>query len=299
MNAHEDNAAANPVSVVGLGAMGQAIAAVLLANGHPTTVWNRSAGKADELVARGAVDAGTLGAAVGASPLVIACLLDHASVHEALEPVADLLSGRVLVNVTTTTAAEARRTAAWAAEHGIDYLDGAMIAVPQMIGRPGSSLLYSGSRTAFEQHRAMLDLLGASTYFGEDAGLASLYDLALLSGMYAMFGGFFHATAMVGTAGAKATEFVSMLVPWLKSMADLLPSYAEIIEKGDYTTDVQSLLFNKSAVDAIARTSLEQGIGVDMVAPVQALIDRQIAEGHGADSFVRVIEGIRNPVPRS
>lgn len=49
------------VSVLGLGAMGNALAAALVKAGHATTVWNRSAGKADNLVAQGAQAAATAG----------------------------------------------------------------------------------------------------------------------------------------------------------------------------------------------------------------------------------------------
>ncbi len=45
----------SPVTVIGLGPMGQALAGAFLKNGHPTTVWNRSAGKAEALVAQGAM----------------------------------------------------------------------------------------------------------------------------------------------------------------------------------------------------------------------------------------------------
>lgn len=40
---------AAPVSVIGLGAMGRALAGAFLDAGHPTTVWNRSPGRAGEL----------------------------------------------------------------------------------------------------------------------------------------------------------------------------------------------------------------------------------------------------------
>ncbi|MER5418487.1 NAD(P)-binding domain-containing protein [Streptosporangium roseum] len=40
--------------MIGLGPMGRAMAAAFLAAGHPTTVWNRTAGRADELLASGA-----------------------------------------------------------------------------------------------------------------------------------------------------------------------------------------------------------------------------------------------------
>ncbi|MFD0851664.1 NAD(P)-binding domain-containing protein, partial [Actinomadura adrarensis] len=42
------------VTVLGLGSMGSALAATLLDQGHPTTVWNRSADKAKPLVDKGA-----------------------------------------------------------------------------------------------------------------------------------------------------------------------------------------------------------------------------------------------------
>ncbi|MER6901101.1 NAD(P)-binding domain-containing protein, partial [Amycolatopsis sp. NPDC000740] len=42
-----------PVTVVGLGSMGRALAGAFLAAGHPTTVWNRTPDKAAPLVAGG------------------------------------------------------------------------------------------------------------------------------------------------------------------------------------------------------------------------------------------------------
>ena len=72
------------VSIIGLGAMGSALAAAFLKGDHPTTVWNRSAGKADALVARGAVRASTVADAVAASKLVVVCLLNYDTVYEAL-----------------------------------------------------------------------------------------------------------------------------------------------------------------------------------------------------------------------
>ncbi|MCW6006199.1 NAD(P)-binding domain-containing protein [Micromonospora sp. CPCC 205371] len=283
------------VTVLGLGAMGTAIAGTLITAGHATTLWNRSPGKADDLVARGASRAGTVAEAVSASDVVIVCLLDQASVHDVLDPVAGPLSGRTVVNLTTTSPAQARDLATWAADRNITYLDGGMMAVPQMIGQPGSLILYSGSPAAFEAYRPVLDLLGDSRFFGADAGLASLYDLALLSAMYAMFTGFFHGAAMVGSEGGSAAEFAEMAAPWITAMTGALPYHAGVIDKGNYRTDTQSLDFNKSALDMIVRASRDQGVGVDVMAPIKALIDGQVSAGHGADSFVRIFEGIRKP----
>jgi 3-hydroxyisobutyrate dehydrogenase-like beta-hydroxyacid dehydrogenase len=284
----------SPVSVLGLGAMGNALASALIDAGHPTTVWNRTAGRDTSLVARGAYGAPTLSDAVTAAPVVIACLLDHASVHETLDPVTDELRGRALVNLTTTTPNQSRELAAWAATNGIDYLNGGIMAVPSMIGMPTSSILYSGSEAVFETYRPILDRWGAAEYFGDDAGMASLYDLALLAGMYIMFAGFFHGAALVGSQGVTAGEFAAKAVPWLTAMASSLPEYAEVIDGGDYAVPgQQSLEF--SDLNDLLQASADQGISTDAVAMVQALIRRQIDAGYGDHGFARIYESIRHP----
>lgn len=282
------------VTVLGLGAMGSALAAATVAAGHPTTVWNRTPGRASALVESGAREAASARDAVTASPLVVAVLLDHASVHQTLDPVSDALAGRTLVNLVTTTPEESRELAAWAAAHGIGYLDGGIMAVPGMIGGPGSEVLYSGSRAAFDDARPVLDTWGGSTWFGEDPGLAPLYDLALLAGMYAMFAGFFHGVAMVGTAGVSASDFARRAAPWIAAMTAELAGYADVIDRRDYGgPGQQSLEF--SDLSDMVRASAEAGLATDVVAAVQALVRRQIEAGHGADGFARAVESIREP----
>ncbi|MFE5511411.1 NAD(P)-dependent oxidoreductase [Streptomyces sp. NPDC056529] len=282
------------VSVLGLGAMGGALAAALVKAGHTTTVWNRSPGKADGLVALGARAAATAGDAVRAGELVVVCLLDHASVHEVLDPLSGDLAGRALVNVTTTSPEQSRELAAWADRAGIAYLDGGIMAVPDMIGGPGSSVLYSGSAEVFQRYEALLGLWGTGDHFGEDAGLASLYDLALLAGMYVMFAGFMQGAAMVAPAGVSAREFASRAAPWLTAMTGSFQEYAEVIDGGDYTVEGQQSLEFSDLGDILAAGSA-QGVGTEAVAMVQGLIRRQIDAGHGTEGFARVYESLRRP----
>ncbi|WAZ26589.1 NAD(P)-binding domain-containing protein [Streptomyces cinnabarinus] len=282
------------VSVLGLGAMGSALAGALVKAGFATVVWNRSAGKADALVAQGATEAASAGEAVRASGLVIACLFDHDSVREVLGPLAGDLAGRTVINVTTTKPRQARELAAWAAESGIAYLDGGIMAVPSMIGQPGASILYSGSQEVFREHVALLDVWAASSYFGEDAGLASLYDFALLSSMYVMFAGFMHGAAMLASAGVSAGRFAEMAAPWLTAMTGELAGYAEVIDGGDYTVaGQQSLEF--SNLGLFIEASAEQQVSAEPIAMVQRLVQRQVDAGHGAEGFARIIESIKHP----
>jgi 3-hydroxyisobutyrate dehydrogenase-like beta-hydroxyacid dehydrogenase len=281
-----------PTTVLGLGEMGSALASALIDAGHPATVWNRSPAKAEPLAERGATVAGTVDAAVSAGPLVVACLFDHASVHHVLDPVAASLRGRAVVNVTSTAPNQARELADWAARHGADYLDGDIMAVPEMIGGPGSAVLYSGSEPVFEKHRAVLDRWGQSTYFGRDAGMASLYDLAMLAAMYVMIAGFMHGAAMVGSEGVPARAFATRAAPFLAAMTGALTRYAATIDATDYTGEgQQSLEF--SDLTRIVTASVEQGVSAEVLAPVHEMIQRQIAAGYGKQGFARIFEELR------
>lgn len=283
--------------MLGLGAMGSVLAARLLEDGYPVTVWNRGPGRAIGLVERGAEAAATVTDAVTARPLIVACLLRHPSVHETLDPVVDDLHGRTLVNPTTTTPHEARELSAWADTHGVAYLDGAIMAVPAMIGSRGAQIFYSGSQEVYQRYYGVFDTWATSSYEGPDAGMASLLDLAMLSGMYQMFAGFFHGAAMVGSEGMSAATFAIRATPFISAMTGSFARHAQVIDGGDYTVPgQQSLEF--SDLSHIVRASDEQGVDPATIAAVQALIRRQIAAGHGSEALARIYESLRADDPK-
>jgi 3-hydroxyisobutyrate dehydrogenase len=69
--------ARDPVAVIGLGAMGFPIARCLLAAGFPLTVYNRTTGRADALVAAGAALAGSPAEAAERARVVISMVSDE------------------------------------------------------------------------------------------------------------------------------------------------------------------------------------------------------------------------------
>lgn len=228
-----------PVSVLGLGLMGSALATAFLKAGHPTTVWNRSTAKSGPLVAQGALPADTAAQAVAASPLVITCLTTNDNVTELLTGID--LSGKTLVNLTNGTPAQAREISAWAEKHGAEYLDGGIMAVPQMIAGPGAYILYSGPQHTFETHEATLAALADTKYVGTDPGLAALYDLALLTGMYGMIAGAVQAFALARTENIPAPEFAELLLPWVGAMlGGVVPGMAQALESGEHSQTSQA-----------------------------------------------------------
>ncbi|QDQ12982.1 NAD(P)-dependent oxidoreductase [Streptomyces spectabilis] len=280
-----------PVSVLGLGNMGSALAAALLKAGHPTTVWNRTAAKTGPLAAQGATPAKTPLAAVTASPLVIACLTLNDHVRDLFEPLAEELRGKTLVNTTNGTPAQARELAAWAAQHEIAYVDAGIMAIPPMIATPGAYILYSGDEQAFEEHRGTLAALADTKWVGRDAGLAALWDLSLLTGMYGMIVGVAQAFALTGRAGVPPKEFAPLLSGWITAMTNgLVPGTAAALESGQHLTDVSSLEVNRAAFPNLLATFAEAGVSDELFAGVQPLLDRAVEQGHGADGLSRLAE---------
>ena len=278
-----------PVTVLGLGAMGSALARAFLAAGHPTTVWNRTPGRAPEL--EGVTRAATALEAVNASPLVVVCLLVDATVRSTLN---DLdLTGRVVVNLTNGTPAQARDTAAWATAAGAEYLDGGIMAVPAMIGGPAAFIFYSGSPVAFERHQADLAAMARPAYVGSDPGLAALHDIALLSAMYGMFGGAQHALALTGSEKISPVRFTEdFLLPWLTAMLGSLPRIAKDLEEGPAPAG-SNLAMQAAAYDNLIDTSVAQGVDPALLTPMGDLLRKAVSAGHGDEDLAAVVGLLR------
>ncbi|OPC79365.1 6-phosphogluconate dehydrogenase [Embleya scabrispora] len=285
-----------PVTVIGLGHMGRALADTLLREGYPTTVWNRSPAKADDLVARGARLAPSVADAVSAGALVLVCVTDYAAVRELLDPPAATLSGRTLVNLTTGTSREARETAAWAAGHGANYLDGAILGAPTAIGTPEGVILYSGPPAAFERHEAALRSLGGGTaYLGADQGLSALYDASMLGLMWGILNGFLQGAALLDTAGVSAGTFAPVARQGLATVAEWLAGYATQIDEGRYPVLDASIDTHLASMEHLVHES--ESLGVDAAFPrlVRAVAERAVADGHGGSGYAALIEQLRAP----
>lgn len=281
------------VTVIGLGLMGQALADALLTSGHPTTVWNRSAGKAEHLVARGATLATSVREAVAASPLVIICVTDYDAVRELLEPVE--LTGRVVVNLTSGTSKQARDTAEWAAQRGATYLDGVILAIPSAIATPEAVLLYSGPRDAFDAHEPTLQRLGTTTYLDVDHGVSSLYDMAMLTVMWSLLNGFLHGAAILGTAKVDASTAAPIMNQLIASMAGWITSYASQIDAGKYPADDATIDTHLAAMEHLIHESETLGVNAELPKFVKTLADRAVDGGHGGDGYAALIEQFRRP----
>ncbi|MET9548645.1 NAD(P)-binding domain-containing protein [Streptomyces sp. NPDC006627] len=289
------NRSETPVTVIGLGLMGQALAAAFLKAGHPTTVWNRTAAKADQLVSEGASLAPSIAAALKASPLTVLCVTDYEAVHALLGASDVELDGTTLVNLTSGDSAQAREAASWAERRGARYLDGALMAIPPVIGTADAVILHSGPRADFEAHEPALEALGTLTYLGADPGLASLYDVAGLAMMWSVLNAWLQGTALLRTAGVDAVTYAPFARLMAAGVADWLPGYAEQIDKGSFPAEVAALETDARSMAHLIEESEAAGVNAELPKLFKAMADRAIAAGHGGEQYPVLIEEFAKP----
>ncbi|MEU3788636.1 NAD(P)-dependent oxidoreductase [Streptomyces fructofermentans] len=287
------------VTVIGLGPMGRAMTRVLLRAGHPVTVWNRTAARADGVVADGATLAATPGEAVEASGLVVLSLTDYQAMYDVLGGATGSLAGRTLVNLSSDTPDRTREAANWAAGHRAGFLTGGVMVPAPMVGTEAAHVYYSGRGELLDSHLAALAPLGTPKYLGEDPGLAQLMYQAQLAVFLTTLSALMHATAMLGSAGTRAAEALPELLASADSIGDILRAGDEnpgaALDAGEHPGDLSTVTMMGATADHIVETS--RSIGLDPALPlaVRAHYRRAIADGHGGDNWTRIIDGIRGP----
>ncbi|MGW1817876.1 NAD(P)-dependent oxidoreductase [Streptomyces sp. NPDC002125] len=287
------------VTVIGLGPMGQAMTRTLLAAGHHVTVWNRTPGRADGVVADGATLAGTPREAVEKSGLVLLSLTDYQAMYDILGSATGSLAGRTLVNLSSDTPERTREAATWAAGHGATFLTGGVMVPAPMVGTEAAYVYYSGPGEAMRTHQPALALLGTPRYVGEDPGLAQLMYQAQLTVFLTTLSGLMHATAMLGAAGLKARDVLPELLATADSTGDIMrageDSPGAALDAGEHPGDLSTVTMMGATADHIVDASRSLGLDLALPLAVRTHYRRAIDDGHGGDNWTRIIDGIRAP----
>lgn len=273
------------VCVLGAGRMGSSIARTFLGHGYETWVWNRTPAKCEPLGSQGAQIAPSVADGIQAADIVIINVLDYAASSALLkhDSVTSALSGRTVVQLTSGSPRLAREEAAWVGSHGASYLDGAIMATPDFIGRPEAALLYSGSREVFETHRKLLSALGGgTTYVGDVPGQASALDTALLTQMWGGLFGALQGMAVVEAENLSLETFRHQLTAFKPvvdaALYDLVDRTRAQRFAGDEVT-LASLGAHYSAFQHLLEACEEQGLDASLPQVMNRFFRQGLSQG--------------------
>lgn len=160
------------IGFIGLGVMGHAIAANLLADGYDLHVYNRTASKADDLVANGAHLAATPKAVAEVSDLIITMVgypTDVKAVYfdKSTGIFSGISAGKLVVDMTTSTPTLAKEIAEKASELGALALDAPVSGGDIGAKNRTLTIMTGGDRLAYDRLADVFSKIGKkSQYFG-------------------------------------------------------------------------------------------------------------------------------------
>lgn len=289
----------NRIAILGTGRMGSALAGALLDGGVPVTVWNRTRERATPLAAKGAEMAETVAAAIRASDIVLVNVRDYHASADLLgaEDAQAALKDRLVVELSSGTPGQAREAATRIKSSGGEFIAGAIMATPNLIGTRDGVILFSGPADAYASHDKIFKLLGHAQHVGVDPGLASALDLALLTQMWGLLFGTLHATAICEANGVGLADFARHRLAFIPTVEgateDLIARAADQRLTGDAAT-LASIATHWGAFRHMLADSQVNGIDVRSAQGWKAIFERAIAAGHIDDDFAVLTKFMRH-----
>ena len=233
------------IGFLGLGKLGLPMAANLVDAGHSLIVHNRTASKAEPLVARGAK--------VGARPVdvvtrggvVVSVLWDGAAVEEVVtsDGFLEKLGDGVHVVMGTLLPASVAKLAALHAKHGSTYVEAPIFGRPEAATARKLWIPIAGPKAAKERVRPIIEAMGAQGIFdfGERVGAATIVKLIgnfwIISAVRSMGEGL----AIAEKSGLDVQSVVDMLTQSLFP-APIYQSYGKMIADKTATSFSQSAI---------------------------------------------------------
>ncbi len=275
------------IGFIGLGAMGLPMAANLLAAGIKVRVWNRTADKANPLVAEGAAHAASFAETATPGGVVITMLADDAAV-EAVTIGKDGIAARlgrggIHVSMSTIAPATATRLAAVHAEYGNTYVAAPVFGRPENAEKKQLVVCISGPAAAQQRIRPLLDAMGRVIFeYGEDPGAANVAKLCgnfLIASAIEAMG---EAFTMAEKSGFSREKVAEMLGKTLFA-CPVYQRYGEMIARKQHTPAGFKMPLGLKDVDLVLKTAGEARSPM----PLAGLLRERMIAGlaHGRDEM--------------
>ena len=279
------------VAVLGLGAMGHAIAARLLGAGHDLRVWNRSPGKDEELVAAGARRAGSAADAVRNAEVVITMVIDPPALEAVLfgpdgaAPAIPQIA--TLIDMSTVGPTEIASVAERLAP--VPVLDAPVLGSVPSVESGKLAILAGGDREVFDRHTELLAILGTPVYLGA-SGSGALLKLVNNAASTATLVALGELLALTDRFGVGTDVVLQSLE--VGPLASLIERWRPRLKGEDQSSYFRLALARKDLAIAFDEAERE-GIELRVAETAAARCDEAIADGLGDEDFGAIVPFLR------
>ena len=199
-----------------------------------------------------------------------------------------VLRGKQLVQLSTVTAEESRAFGEWANERGAAYLDGSILAYPEMIRNGQGTIVYSGPQETFARCQGVLESMGGNAQLvGECVGVAPVFDKAIYAWHYGSTMAFLHGAAICQAAGFDIGVFAAEIS---SRDASRQARTAPFIRKREYDNPGCALEVEAAAYDHVLRVSEQVGVDTELAQTVARYFQRAKDAGLGAKETAAIFE---------
>ncbi len=175
--------------------------------------------------------------------------------------VEERLAGKVIVQLSTGTPAQAREAADWAAGVGAEYLDGSIMGFPQDVGTDGLVILYGGDQGTFERYGPIAAAFGGTAMrVGNDPGGAAALDNALLSIYFSFLFGVLNGAAICDAEGIPLDVFENVGNSLMPVFSGVLERSVEMIASANFESEHSTLQTSSGAMSQIAAVVRDAGL---------------------------------------
>lgn len=197
------------VALLGTGTMGAGMARNLASAGLDVRVWNRSKDRAAPLSEDGCAVATDLADAVRGAGVVITMLYDAASVLDTMGRALPALSeAAVWAQMSTVGVTGTDDAAAWAAEHGLTFVDAPVLGTRQPAEQGKLVVLASGPDSARAALEPVFDAVGVRTMWLGEAGNGTRLKLVANGWVLTALEGIAESLRMAEALGLDPTLFL-------------------------------------------------------------------------------------------
>src|SRR6202142_1381171 len=152
------------IGFLGLGTMGAAMAGHLVRSGRPLSVWNRTPGRAAELIAAGAIELATPAAVAAASDVVVLRVSDTPDVEAILfgpgGVAEDAKAGQLVIDCSTIAPGATRDMASRLGAMGVELVDAPVSGGSEGAQKATLTIFVGGPDEAFARARPVLEVIG-------------------------------------------------------------------------------------------------------------------------------------------
>lgn len=277
------------IGFIGLGSMGQAMAARLLESGLDVAVWNRTTSAGDELVAAGATRLNSPEEAFDRD-IVVSILANDPAVDAVFNE--ELLAGakgKLHINMASISLDMARTMAARHEAAGVRYLGAPVMGRPNVARAGQLNILAGGEADVVAAAAPALDVLGKKTWHvSTDPAAASLVKIGVNYNLIHALGALGESINLVERGGVDAQLFVDILSSGFFT-GIVYPTYGKIIAERDYFPAAFNAQLGLKDLTLTEKAAEELGAALPVAPALHELFDAAVGNDERKDGDWSII----------